>query len=584
MIKRKNSTRTLCFSQLALLKNIGYSDINKLALDRTKNKEGRTTVIKFENVSFSYDNQAVLEGVTFTINHGDRIGLVGPNGAGKTTLLKLIMGDIYPTIGNVGITGDNIGYLPQDLTPWQDYSVVDYLREITGITAAERELEEASALGVAGGDRTESAINQLESLGADTFDARVKTALAKTQLQDIKETQKIKTLSGGQKTRLGLTAIFVDKHSTLLLDEPTNNLDMEGLALLENFLCQSKNSLVIVSHDRRFLQKIATKIVALDKDAAGVEVYNLGYEEYVKAREVKRESIRLTHERFLDEKDRLKQAYLSKNRDSVAADKNKKKTDNEKMAWHAVKEKAVGAHASAAHALKTRGEKLETPEVPKKKLDLNFRLGTSHRSGDMVVQLNGATITFDGSDKTIGPFDLTIQRGDHLIITGPNGSGKSTLLKLILGDLKPTLGTVTLGVGVKSGLVDQDHSMLCQDKTVLDCVTEMVNKNTTPPMGQSEIRQILAMFNFDAEKVFRLVKELSPGEQSRVLLAALVARDTNVLVLDEPTNHLDIDASEELEDAISSYRGTYIIVTHDREFIDNIKPNRTVRLLNGLIA
>jgi len=541
-------------------------------------------MIKFENVSFSYDNLEVLENVTFAINSGDRIGLIGPNGAGKTTLLKLIMGTVSPTSGSVTISNDNVGYLPQDLTPWEHYSAIDYLRKITGITDAEKELERASSLGVSSGDRIEIAMNQLEILGASTFEARASVALAKSNLKDLDLNQKIKTLSGGQKTRLGLTAIFVDRHSVLLLDEPTNNLDSEGLDLLENFLCQSKSSLVIVSHDRRFLQKVATKIVAIDKDVAGAEVYNLGYEEYVKAREKKRESVELAYKQHQKEKDRLKQAYLNKSRDSVAADKNKKKTDNEKMAWHAVKEKAVGAHASAAHALKTRVEKLETPEVPKNKIDLNFRLGTSTRSGDMIVRLNEISITFDNSNKTIGPFDLTIYRGDRIVVTGPNGSGKSTLLKLILGDLRPTSGMVSLGARVKPGLIDQDHSMLDQGKTVLQCVTELTKEDNAPPMDQSEIRQILAMFNFDAEKIFQLIKELSPGEQSRVLLAALVARNTNVLILDEPTNHLDIGASEELEDALASYQGTYIIVTHDREFTSNIKPNRTIHVADGLMA
>lgn len=551
---------------------------------RSNDQERRNTMIKIENVSFSYSNRDVLEGVTFTINPGDRIGLVGPNGVGKTTLLKLIVGTITPTSGTVIKSGDNVGYLPQDLAPWQDHSVISYLKEITGVASTEKEFEEITASAGPDSDRIQTAIDQLELLGAYTFNARVKAALAKVQLQNIDLDQKIKTLSGGQKTRLGLAAIFIDKHSTLLLDEPTNNLDMEGLSLLENFLCRSNSSLVVVSHDRRFLQRVATKIVAFSQGSSGIEVYHLGYEEFIKAREAKRSSIRLAYERFLEEKDRLKKAYLSKASDTKAADRSKKRTDSEKMARHSVQEKAVGAHASAAHALKTRVEKLEAPQLPVNEMDLNFRLNTSNRSGDVVVRLSEASVTFVGNNKTIGPFDLTVQRGDRLIVTGPNGSGKSTLLRLISGDLQPTLGTVTAGTGVNVGLIDQDHDILRRDKTVLECITEIVNKENISPMGQSEIRQILAIFNLGTEKIYQLISELSPGERSRALLAALVARDTNVLLLDEPTNHLDIDASEEFEAAISSYKGTYIIVTHDREFIDHIKPTRTIQIVNGLIA
>jgi len=544
-------------------------------------------MLKVDNISFEYDHKEVLREITFTVNRGERIGLVGPNGAGKSTLLKLMAGLLEQTEGRTIPQGDvSIGYLPQELTSWNDLSAIDYLKTATGIAEAEVNMEKASDMADDSPSsiaKLQTAMDRLETLGAYTFDSRLNKAMKRVSLNEAILKQKVRTLSGGQKTRLSLIAILLSKYDLLLLDEPTNNLDLEGLDILESYLMGSKRAFVIVSHDRRFLRKIATKIIELTPGQEGVDIYSLGYDEFVQSRAAKRLALEQSHKEYLEEKDRLQEAAERKQIAARRAASNKSRSDSEKVGKNSAQEKAVGAHASAAKSLQARLEQLKEPPRPSKELDLNFRFRESEaKMNGRVAEISGAAISF--GDTNIGPFDLRVHGGDKIVITGPNGSGKTTLLKLIAGLLKPARGTIQLGRFVKLGLVDQDQTLPLPDESLIANAKSLINKSGIELLDEGEIRQVLARFNLGKESIMQKARELSPGERSRVLLATLIARGTNVLLLDEPTNHLDIDATEELERAIAKYEGTYLIISHDRDFIDAIHPNKTFEMKAGRIV
>jgi len=539
----------------------------------------RGKMLSAKEISFEYDNLVVLHKTSISINEGDRIGLVGPNGAGKSTLLKILAGIYEAQGGKISRPNElTVGYLPQEIDEYSDLTCIEFLEFVTGVKAALTTLEQATnKYSRDQSDATlkqyERAYSSVESLGAYTLETRVGKALDKVGLSHEILHKHVAELSGGQKTKLALSAILLARFSIFLLDEPTNNLDLDGLAVLEKFIIQSKAGFVIVSHDRRFLRKATTKIAELLPNKA-IRIYSLGYDEYLDARRKQQESDLQRFQQFNDEKKRLQEAVRSKKFDAQAAASSSSSSDSEKVGRNARKEKAVGAHARAATALASRVEKLESPDKPQKDIDLNFRFDIStDKLSSVALEAHDATIYYE--NLLMGPYCFQVGSGDKVVIIGPNGGGKSTLLKMIAGAVTCSSGFVAVGQGYKIGYIDQEYSFPNPKKSVVENLVRLTE------LTKPEAYNILARFNIKKESADMIPVELSPGQRSRALLAGVVAGGANLLLLDEPTNHLDIPASDELQAALAEYKGTLIVVTHDRELIDSLKEKRVIVVADG---
>lgn len=539
-------------------------------------------LLKADNIKFEYATKEVLRGISLTVNLGDRIGLIGPNGSGKSTLLRILAGELKPSKGLVIASGLLIGYMPQDPTEGLELDVIDFIKKLTGVLDAETDFDAATKAACEKPDsmaRLEDAMSKMEHLGAYDFESRLSKVAKRTGLTEGLLNQTAKSLSGGQRKRVLLTAVLLSRFDILLLDEPTNDLDLQGIELLERFIRTSKSAFVIVTHDRRMLRSITTKIAELSPEGDAIELYSLGYEEYLSARETKRRSVEQAYERYLEEKKRLKEASQRLAIESRRAESSKNTSDNEKLAFHSTREKAATSYSSSARAVAGRMEQLEEPPRPQKDLDLSFafKSGRSHAS-NVLVELKRVVLNYPGF--SFGPVDLEVNRGERIVITGSNGSGKTTLLRILAGQQNLESGNLHYGKGVKIGMVDQNKTLPLLNGNVLENAKEMTTKNDEL-FDEPHARSVLDRFNFNAEKLDQSGISLSPGERARLLLAMLVVKETNFLLMDEPTNHLDIPAMEELEKALTTYPETFVVVSHDREFITAIKPTRILEVING---
>ncbi len=541
-------------------------------------------MLKVDDVRFEYETREVLKGISLIINEGERIGLIGPNGTGKTTLLRIIAGEILPSSGKVIRDNLIVGYLPQEPREHLELPVVEFIKKLTGIMDAELEFEQASEKVDASKEslsRLEQAMEKVEHLGTYSFDTRLQKVLQKITLDTRLLEQPVSTLSGGERKRVMLAAILMSQFDILLLDEPTNDLDLEGIEILEAFLLSTNSAVVIVTHDRRMLKTVTTKIAELLSDGSRIDLYSLGYEEYLEAREAQKKSVKEAYERYLEERKRLSDTSRRLHNEARRADSNSKASDTEKLGRNSAKEKAAGRLSATAKATATREEQLAIPQKPLKEINLKFAFsGHQGEVSNILVELKNVTIHYPKID--VGPLDLMIERGNRIVITGPNGSGKTTLLRIIEGVQSPEEGDVRFGNGVKIGLIDQFKSLPDEEISALENAKKLASEDG--PIDDSRLRTILHSFNFDQEKLQQKGKSLSPGERARLLLATLVYKNTNLLLLDEPTNHLDIPAIEELEKALQTYPETFVVVSHDRDFIDSIRPNRTIELINGRLT
>ncbi len=539
-------------------------------------------MLNVKDISYEYDNTQVLSKSNFSLSAGDKFALVGPNGSGKTTLLKIMAGLIMPSEGSVTHpNGLNIGYMPQEIEQFNSLSGEAYIMQATGISGALAELELATA-NYANIQTPQSqadyqaSYDRVEALQAYSVGERIGRALNKVGLDNDVLSSKLGDISGGQKTKLALAAILLSSFDVFLLDEPTNNIDLDGLAVLEKFIAESKSAFVIVSHDRRFIRS-ATKKIAELKPGGVINIYSLGYDEYVQARKRQNESTRQKYDEFTIEKKRLQASAQEREQNARAAANSGDSTDNDKLVANAHKERAASTHAKAAAAITTKLRQLKVPTRPDKEIDLNFKFKPSDAKLPAVVaELKGAVVSFGGI--TIGPYDFVINSKDKIAIVGPNGGGKSTLIKLLAGVLMPSSGTVSLASGVKVGYINQDYSFADDTKSVINNLLEATNADI------SELYNLLANFNVRRDKAEALPTKLSPGQRSRALLACMVASGANLLLLDEPTNHLDINASDELQNALSNYTGTLVVVTHDRELLDALANKKLIVVEDGKIS
>ncbi|GAA1843153.1 ABC-F family ATP-binding cassette domain-containing protein [Microlunatus capsulatus] len=516
-----------------------------------------------------YAHQTLFEGLDLSVGPGDVVGVVGANGAGKSTLLRLLSGELGPLAGTVSTAPPDafVGWLPQEHERVPGETVAGYLARRTGAAEATATMEAtAAALGsdVPGADDAYAvALDRWLATGAADLEDRIPAVLADLGL-DADPGAAMTSLSGGQAARAGLAALLLSRFDLVLLDEPTNDLDLAGLETLETFVRGLRAGVVLVSHDREFLARVVTRVVELDLAQHQVAVHDGGYDAFLAERAVARRHAREAYEEFADKKADLVSRMRTQREWSSQGVRNaiKKNPDNDKIRRKASQESAE-KQGQKVRQMESRIARLEEVEEPRKEWALQFSVGAAPRSSAVVAVLDGAVLRRGGF--TLGPVSLQVDARDRIGITGPNGAGKTTLLELLLGRLQPDEGRASLGASVAVGEIDQARTGLAEDLPLGDAFEAVV-----PAMDAGAVRTLLAKFGLRADQVTRLVGRLSPGERTRAAMALLQARGVNLLVLDEPTNHLDLPAIEQLEQALASYDGALLLVSHDRRLLGNV--------------
>ena len=523
-----------------------------------------------KDLSGGHAHRTLFTGLSFTVAPGDVIGIVGANGAGKSTLLSLLAGAATPQGGTVSTAPQDafVGWLPQEHERIDGESIAAYIGRRTGATAATEAMESsAEALGSgnsADDDRYATALDHWLACGAADLDERIPATLAELGL-DVGPDAAMTGLSGGQAARVALAALLLSRFDIVLLDEPTNDLDLAGLARLEEFVKGLRGGVVLVSHDREFLARTITSVVELDLAQNKVGVYDGGYDSFLEERAIAKRHAREAYDEFADKKADLVGRARTQREWSSQGVRNamKKAPDNDKIRRKASSESSE-KQAQKVRQMESRIARLDEVEEPRKEWALQFSIGAAPRSSTVVSTLNEAVVR--QGEFTLGPVSAQVNAGERIGITGPNGAGKSTLLKLLLGRITPDDGVASLGANVAIGEIDQARSQFPEDAPLGDAFESLV-----PEMNQAEVRTLLAKFGLKADQVTSPVGALSPGERTRASLALLQARGINVLVLDEPTNHLDLPAIEQMEEALESYEGTLLLVTHDRRLLENVR-------------
>ncbi|GAA5208094.1 ABC-F family ATP-binding cassette domain-containing protein [Microbacterium kyungheense] len=545
-----------------------------------------TATLVARGLAGGYGHRTLFDSLDLTVAAGDVVGVVGANGAGKSTLLRLLAGIDEPQAGSVTFSPADafVGWLPQEHECIEGESVADYIARRTGCAQATRDMDDAAAalgdpsLSVGDADPADvysAALDRWLASGAADLDERLPVVLADLGL-DLGGTPAdqatMLSLSGGQAARVGLAALLLSRFDIVLLDEPTNDLDLDGLERLEAFVRGLRGGVVLVSHDREFLARSVTRVLELDLAQHSNRVFGGGYDAYLEERETVRRHARERYDEFAGKKADLVARARTQREWSSQGVRNamRKSPDNDKIRRKAAMESSE-KQAQKVRQMESRIAQLEEVEEPRKEWRLEFTIGASPRSSTVVSTLGAAVLRQGGF--TLGPVSLQVNAGERIGITGPNGAGKSTLLRALLGRQQPDEGTASLGANVEIGEIDQARSLLVGEQPLATAFEELV-----PSMESGEVRTLLAKFGLKADHVGRPVGELSPGERTRAALALLQGRGVNVLVLDEPTNHLDLPAIEQLEQALASYRGTLLLVTHDRRMLDAVELDRRWRV------
>lgn len=502
-------------------------------------------MIKVENLKKSFGEKDIFENISFVLNRGEKIGLIGKNGSGKTTFFKIIIGEIEPDDGRVIIDrNERIGYLPQTLE-------TDF----------------------------ERTIREFFSENQKTEDWQIRKFLGKLNLHNLNLNRKLKTFSGGELTKVALSRLLIKEPTTLLLDEPTNNLDIEGITYLQKFLSRFKGGVLLVSHDRWTLDKIATQIIDLQSTEGGriAKIYPGNFSTYKEIYQKETEKQEALY--YLQQK-RIKKIKTEIQQLKQKAQKMQKSFINDK------KEKSIGimdlskglklagkakAEERKLQKLLTGKEGIEKPEKDKK---LQFYLETFLERGQRASRVENLFFSF-GRENILKEINLEVYGKDRVALLGPNGSGKTTFIKVLLGEIKPRKGEIKWNPSVKVGYLPQEMIFSDYQKTVL----EEFEKDLEIP--EDEARRILGRFLFSGDEQIKKLKDLSLGERRRLYFAKIFASGVNFLLLDEPTNHLDIPSIEALENALSQFEGTLFVISHDRYFLRNIGIEKFYFLKNG---
>ncbi len=542
-----------------------------------------TATLVAKDVAGGYAHRTLFENVDLTVAPGDVIGVVGANGAGKSTLLRILAGDLEPLAGTVSAAPADafVGWLPQEHERVPGETVAGYIARRTGCAAATSAMEtaaEALSDSDAAADAYSAALDHWLATGAADLQERLPAVLADLGLDcEAPDATQMTALSGGQAARVGLAALLLSRFDIVLLDEPTNDLDLDGLARLERFVTELRGGVVLVSHDREFLARSVTRVLELDLAQNTSTVFGGGYDSYLEERAVNRRHKREQYEEFADKKADLVARARTQREWSSQGVRNamRKAPDNDKVRRRAQTESSE-KQAQKVRQMESRIARLEEVEEPRKEWTLQFTIGSAPRSSAVVATLDRAVVRH--GDFVLGPVSLQVDAGERIGITGPNGAGKSTLLGLLLGRSRPDEGRAGLGASIAVGEIDQARAEFDGPGRLVDRFEAHV-----PDWPTAEVRTLLAKFGLGADHVERAVGELSPGERTRAGLALLQARGVNVLVLDEPTNHLDLPAIEQLEQALESYDGALLLVTHDRRMLQNVRLDRTWRVENGRV-
>lgn len=504
-------------------------------------------ILSCSHISKSFGTDVILDDISFSIEDNEKAAIVGINGAGKTTLLKIIVGELPSDTGDAVLAkGKTLGYLAQHQDLTSHRTIYDELLEVKRsviqleerIRSLEIEMKHAKGQELDRMLETYTRLNhEFELSDGYSYKSEISGVLKGLGFPETEFTKEISTLSGGQKTRVSLGKLLLSKPDIILLDEPTNHLDMESIAWLETYLLNYKGAVVIVAHDRYFLDRVVTKIIELDCGKSSV--FQGNYTAYSEKRASLREAQMKAY---------LNQQQEIRHQEEVIA---KLKSFN--------REKSI-KRAESREKMLAKIEVLEKPvEVDD---EMKIRLEPNIISGNDVLTVRSLSKSF-GSNHLFSHVDLDIQRGERVAIIGSNGTGKTTLLKIINQMLPADSGEITLGAKVHIGYYDQEHQVLHMDKTLFDEL-----QDAYPGLNNTKIRSVLAAFLFTGDDVFKHIKDLSGGERGRVSLAKLMLGNANFLILDEPTNHLDITSKEILEDALNQYTGTVLYVSHDRYFIN----------------
>ncbi|MFI6870112.1 ABC-F family ATP-binding cassette domain-containing protein [Nocardia sp. NPDC050406] len=539
-------------------------------------------------LSAGHGERTLFEDLDLVLAPGDVIGLVGVNGAGKSTLLRMLA-DRDAVEGEIALSPPDasVGYLAQEPERLAGETVMEFLARRTGVAEAQRVMDAAAErLGEGGDDDYSPALERWLALGGADLEQRAAEVAADLGLSESLPhglDTPMTVLSGGQAARAGLASVLLSRFDILLLDEPTNDLDLDGLARLEQFVTGIRVPLMVISHDREFLARTVNRIVELDLAQQQVGVYDGSYDSYLAEREIARRHAREAYEEFADTKAGLEaRATMQRNwmehgvRTARRKAKDPRKVDSDK-AGRKMRAEATEKQASKVKQTLKRIERLDAVEEPRKEWELRMAIAAAPRSGTVVATLSNATVT--RGDFTLGPITTQVDFGDRIVLTGDNGSGKSTLLAVLLGKTQPDSGSAALGSGVAIGEVDQARGLFRGTATLADTFSAQI-----PDWPEAEVRTLLAKFGLRGPHVLRPNDTLSPGERTRAALALLQARGVNLLVLDEPTNHLDLPAIEQLEQAVESFEGTLLLVTHDRRMLDNVRATRRWHMDSGQLT
>ena len=541
-----------------------------------------TATLVAKDLAGGHGHRTLFSKLSLTVAPGDVVGVVGANGAGKSTLLRILSGVDQPQEGTVNLAPSDafVGWLPQEHERTAGETIAAYIARRTGCAQATAEMEataEALGSGAPGADDAYSlAFDRWMASGAADLEDRIPAVLADLGLE--LGTEALMTgLSGGQAARVALGALLLSRFDVVLLDEPTNDLDLDGLARLEAFVQGLRGGVVLVSHDREFLARCVTTVVELDLAQNSVAVYDGGYEAFLEERAVAKRHARERYEDFANTKADLVSRARTQREWSSQGVRNamKKNPDNDKIRRAASTESSE-KQAQKVRQMESRIARLTEVEEPRKEWQLQFSIGQAPRSSAVVATLRDVVVR--QGDFTLGPVNLQLNGGERIGITGPNGAGKSTLLRLLLGTRKPDDGEASMGASVAIGEIDQARGLLDGGRQLGDAVEAVL-----VDWNSADVRTLLAKFGLKADHTSRTVDSLSPGERTRAALALLQARGVNLLVLDEPTNHLDLPAIEQLEEALESYEGALLLVTHDRRLLENVRLDSRWHLENGRV-
>jgi len=519
-------------------------------------------ILSCNNISKSFGTDVIIKSCSFNIEDHEKAAIVGINGAGKSTLLKIITGIEPADTGLVTLAKDKIlGYLSQQQNLNSDNTIYDELLSVkqyildmeAQLRSIENQMKSADDTALETLMKKYSDLNhEFELNNGYAYKSEITGVLKGLGFAEEDLTLNVNTLSGGQKTRVALGRLLLSKPDIILLDEPTNHLDMESISWLENYLLNYSGAVLIVAHDRYFLDKIVSKIIELDNGNA--TVFSGNYTDYASKKAILRN---------MQLKEYLNQQREIKHQEEVIT---KLKQFN--------REKSI-KRAESREKMLNKMEFVDKPEILNNKMDI--KLEPNVISGNDVLTVDNLTKGFDGT-VLFDNICFQIKRGERVALIGSNGTGKTTILKLINGIIPADSGSIYLGAKVNIGYYDQEHHVLDPDKTIFDEI-----RDAYPDLNNTQIRNTLAAFLFTNEDVFKYIKDLSGGERGRVSLAKLMLSNANFLILDEPTNHLDITSKEILENALNSYTGTVLFVSHDRYFI-NSTATRIIELANKTVV